>query len=127
MTEHLPECCVGTDDCKAEPCQRCHACCICEQLRACEERVRKEESRTVIGSVSLADIGEANVQQYKLGYSAGLDAAWEAFDEDDMPPRWWKSMFFGGRRARHWCQYGWDWKKRDALTAIDALRGESNG
>lgn len=49
MTEHLPECCVGTDDCKAEPCLRCHSCCICEQLRACEQRMREEHRHRCSG------------------------------------------------------------------------------
>lgn len=43
---------------------------------------------------------------------------------DDLQPSWWKSMFFGGRRARAWCQYGWDWHKRDAVAAIEALGGK---
>ena len=67
-TEHLPECGATFI---SDPC-------ICPWLRACEQRVREEESRNVIGSVSLAAIGEANLQQYQLGFSEGLDAAREA-------------------------------------------------
>ena len=79
-TNHLPECKAGypplqgqggTGPAYVYPC-------ICPQLRACEQRVREEESRNVIGSVSLAAIGEANLQQYQLGFSEGLDAAREA-------------------------------------------------
>ena len=53
---------------------------ICPSLRACEQRVREEESRNVIGSVSLAAIGEANLQQYQLGFATALDAAREAVE-----------------------------------------------
>lgn len=69
MTEHVLECRWES--------QRC----ICEELRACEQRVREAENRNVIGSVSLAAIGEANVQQYHRGYAAGLDAAVEALEK----------------------------------------------
>ena len=55
--------------------------CICPSLRACEQRVREEESRNVIGSVSLAAIGEANLQQYQLGFATALDAAREAISK----------------------------------------------
>lgn len=74
MSGHLPECPA------ADPVWHpdYSAPCICDALRACEQRVREEESRNVIGSVSLAAIGEANLQQYQLGFSEGLDAAREA-------------------------------------------------
>ena len=39
MTEHLPECCFAPHVCDVNLCQRCHAFCICNQLRVCEERV----------------------------------------------------------------------------------------
>ena len=102
-TEHLPECSYtsGIWYSLDEPC-------ICHQLRACEERVREEESRNVIGSVSLAAIGEANLQQYQLGFSEGLDAAREAV------------MASGGHHERCICDecYG----TAAAVAAIDALR-----
>ena len=82
---HLPECKAGYPPLRGQggtgpayvyPC-------ICPQLRACEKRVREEESRNVIGSASLAAIGEANLQQYQLGFSEGLDAARKAVG--DLP------------------------------------------
>lgn len=77
MTEHLPECCVRTDDCKAEPCQRCHAFCICEQLRACEERVLDAardavELKTWISVYELSDESKA--------YNKGIRATLAAID-----------------------------------------------
>lgn len=69
MTEHLPECCVGENDCNANPCQRCHACCICEQLRACEQRMLDD------GLPAAANHGQRG---YEIGYAAALDAAREA-------------------------------------------------
>lgn len=40
-------------------------------------RVREDEQSHVIGSVSLAAIGEANMQQYRNGYAAALRDAVE--------------------------------------------------
>ena len=93
-TEHILECRWES--------QRC----ICEELRACEQRVLEEESRNVIGSVSLAAIGEANLQQYQLGFSEGLDAAREAVWESVGPSADAFSQMVFGR----------------ALAAIDELR-----
>jgi len=74
MTDHLPECDYERQDYRGND----NRVCYCSRLRACEQRVREAENRNVIGSVSLAAIGEANVQQYHRGYDAGLDAAREA-------------------------------------------------
>lgn len=95
MTDHLPECCMNMTDAPPD------GHCICDRLRVCEQRVREEERRNVIGSVSLAAIGEANVQQYHLGYAAALSAARDAVKQ------------------------AWVDSPADALAAIDALRGES--
>lgn len=108
MSDHLPECPFPKHYWRA---------CICAELRACEQRVREEESRNVIGSVSLAAIGEANLQQYQLGFATALDAAREAvdglaihlvdvrFDMDDEP------------------DYKQTVELTKALAAIDALLG----
>ena len=84
----------------------CSPACFRAALSAREQRVREEESRNVIGSVSLAAIGEANMQQYQLGYSEALDAAREAVEALDI-----------GRDVR--CSVD---VKADALAAIDAIR-----
>ena len=114
MSDHLPECGYKPCNCGYEDDPRgnwaghlrcSHVPCICAALRACEQRVRKEESRKVIGSVSLAAIGEANVQQYQRGYVAGLDAAREAVVA-----------------VEPWHTQALLLKREDALAAIDALK-----
>ena len=99
MTEHLPECCVGTDDCKAEPCLRCHSCCICEQLRACEQRMREEHRHRCSGCDWC----------YSDGVREALDAARKAVAActSDRPSM--RGMLIS---------------VNDALAAIDALRGK---
>lgn len=88
--------------------------CCCDLIA----RVREDE-RSWDGAIRIA---RAAAQE---GYAAALRDAVEAVKAcDDLQPSWWKSMFFGGRRARAWCQYGWDWHKRDAVAAIEALGGE---
>lgn len=69
--------------------------CICPWLRACEARVRHEP----VGSC---------IKHYDAGYAAALDAARDAVAAQD--PRW--SVDYADAI-------------RDALAAIDALRGES--
>lgn len=101
--KHLPECFNGRQRSGGLPC-------ICDRLRACEERVNssnltlwnrtKEEARHMID----AGLGIA----WKDGFKEGLDAAREALaaiqgDNSGLLPRW---------------------VKRDALAAIDALKGE---
>lgn len=104
------------------PCQMCRA------LRACEQRVRKEESRKVIGSVSLAAIGEANVQQYQRGYVAGLDAARDAVAgalERGLADSTDKALYyFEADEDDPSLGYDVTFHKQDLLAAIDALREE---
>ena len=108
MVEHVQECSGGWF---GEPC-------ICEQLLACEQRVREEEQSHVIGSVSLAAIGEANMQQYRNGYAAGLDAAREVVATFEP------LLDIEKRKGGYDC-CGCDTTYRlyeDALAAIDALK-----
>ena len=65
MTEHKPECwCRGC----AHPhvCGRCRNC-ICDELRACEQRIGNVISASLVGGYD-----------WRQGYLAGLDAAREA-------------------------------------------------
>lgn len=83
MTDHLPECPLlePCDDEVAEHgycsmqngvfCIHCQQWCICDRLRACEQRV--EETWSAI----------AGRDQYAEGYRAGLAAAREAILHDE--------------------------------------------
>jgi hypothetical protein len=62
MTEHLPECHLWLEPMLSE-----QDWCICDRLRACEQRV-----------LDAIDLPAANVQYQKVGYADGLDAAREA-------------------------------------------------
>ena len=43
MNEHLPECTRPYLDCDEGSCQRCDRDCICDNLRACGERVARDQ------------------------------------------------------------------------------------
>ena len=97
MTEHLPECPMSTKDsiCRCLPC-------ICDALRACEERVREDEqSHNFSPDIHWDGMAEA--------YQRGLDVAREAVA--DINGKW----VFGPRIYKH-----------KALSAIDALRKSSD-
>ena len=60
MTEHLPEC----------PCQCAYDCggpCICDALRACEERVREDERSN---NFTLDDHSNGMTEAYRRGLDA---------------------------------------------------------
>lgn len=129
MTAHLPECPMKPIAEAPVDFHQHFPDCICPALRACEQRVREEESRNVIGSVSLAAIGEANLQQYQLGYTAGLDAAREAVDRLASDMAKWSSAETAAATDAipdltvdewMWAQHG----VGRALAAIDALQRE---
>ena len=65
MTEHLPECWAKHD---SDP----PAWCICDELRACEQRVRKDEQSHFLTRYLLGRNGG--------GYRRGLDAANLAYE-----------------------------------------------
>lgn len=71
MTDHLPECWCSN-------CTHPHVCgdcrdCMCDELRACEQRVLAGDERWIKAST------EANHRiAYRLGHDAALDAAREA-------------------------------------------------
>lgn len=97
MNEHLPECGVR------KPCGVCgnitYGVCICDRLRACEQRVRVNER-------------DWRDQAFGIGYAAALDAAREAVAALPYTDNY-----------DHECQ--WETVIReDAMAAIDALREE---
>ncbi len=71
MNEHVPECCFASHVCDVNLCQRCHAFCICNQLRVCEERAREDERSN---NFTPDDHSDAMTEAYQRG----LDAAREA-------------------------------------------------
>ena len=67
MTEHLPECAVAV----ALP--GTFTSCICEALRACEERVSK--AFHVVRRDDMAEWGKLSRDQFDAGYAAAVIAA----------------------------------------------------
>ena len=79
MSQHLPECPMA-NGCKHDyyndppiQCADCGESCICDRLRACEQRVSSE----FLTPMALAFTGMSD-PRYAKGYAAGLDAAREA-------------------------------------------------
>ena len=104
MTDHLPEC-LHDDDTYG-----LRGLCICDELRACEQRVREEDQRSLIKyGVQMFMRGK----QYgrPMAYAAGVQAARDAvlaLPVIDRYDKWWS---IDGPQA---------------LAAIDALRRESD-
>ena len=106
---HMPECPWPTEPCSHTPmqdrepllCMDCLTECICDRLRACEERKDAEWQRALNAEL-----------QYAVGYSDALDAAREAVDAI-------KDEYIGDKYKYERLAL------RVALAAIDALRGES--
>ncbi|MBU6278683.1 MAG: hypothetical protein KGN78_05510 [Actinomycetales bacterium] len=111
MTEtsgHLPECeCYGRNH------GGC-ALCICDRLRACEQRVR--QSAATLWDRTSEQMAAARVE----GIRAGLDAARKAVVA--LKP-WLKVEKYKGGYDCCGCSTTYD-LMRDALAAIDALREE---
>lgn len=106
MSDHLPECPCANTSAHPDGCLCCEVSspCICDRLRACEQRVADE----IWGAIR-------DGSQYKSGFEGGLDAAREAVDAmvtQDCPDN----------LARWVWPYGPKEMQRDALAAIDALR-----
>lgn len=100
MSEHLPECYAVTHRDRGD--DRC----ICPALRVCEERVQSGWEPW------------CNEVSYDAGHAAGVAAAREAVL--GVSPKFWP--YDPDNDAYHECI-----TVDDALAAIDALRGESNG
>lgn len=102
MSEHLPEC--DATDCGCTPEEECGPncinLCICDRLRAAEQRVRDE----------LPPNG-ADALWYLLGQRKGVQAARDAVEAVAVQSRW-------GTTSHGLIGKG------EALAAIDALGGE---
>ena len=104
MTEHLPECWVKDP---SDP----PAWCICDELRACEDRVQKIAYQEGLGA------GSDEHGQHEIGWIKGYDAAL-----DDA-----REALFGAKAIDVYYGRGLDeppqfiWLN-NALAAIDALR-----
>ena len=103
MNEHLPECWAKHE---SDP----PAWCICDELRACEERVREDEqSNNFSPDIHWDGMAES--------YQRGLDAAREAlFGAKAID-------VYYGRGLDEPPQFIW---LNNALAAIDALRRKEN-
>ena len=131
MSDHLPECpaplcdwgysnaeCMGYED--------CHHLCVCDALRACEQRVRQETF-----DADWSEMGQlAAVQIFRRqAYRDALDAAREAVDRlaSDMA-NWSSAETAAATEATpDLTADQWMWAQRGvhrSLAAIDALRGE---
>jgi len=120
MTEHLPECPI-LEPCSADTTQHCYcsrqnACihdemeCICDRLRACEERVREDERSN---NFTPDDFANAMAESYRRGLDTAREAVLGA-----------KAVDVACDRALDEpAQFVW---LNNALAAIDALREKSN-
>ena len=95
MRNHLPEC-----ECYGENHGEC-ALCICDRLRACEQRLL----------LSKPNIELSAVYGYEAGRADGLDAA-----RDAVEMAWTDDPSWDGTN--------WNNALHEALVAIDALRGD---
>lgn len=112
MSDHLPQC--WTQDMGGMKRASADSCAVCHAIKfAVADALHEYDKQTY----------ERCAKHMRTARREALDAAMDAVAAmNDLQPSWWKAMFFGGRRARWWCQYGWDWGKRDALRVIDRLR-----
>ena len=133
MTEHLSECpilkpCCGDQEFPEHGfcgnfvggrCLHCMAECICDALRACEDRVRKDEQSHFLTRYLLGRNGG--------GYQRGLDAAREAVDRLASEMANWSSAetVAATGAVPDLTADQWMWAQRGvwrALAAIDALK-----
>lgn len=93
---HLPECLTTTYDAEVW--------CICDRLRACEERLREGWCISSCGNT-----------HYTIGYEEGLDAARDAVAAQHLRTEDGQILRQGG---------DWEHAVDRALAAIDALRDQ---
>ncbi len=99
MIKHLPECWAKHD---SDP----PAWCICDELRACEARVREDERSN---NFTPDDFSEAMTDSYRRGLDAAREAAAAVEGGYSVPPEMPVGAFVKAMR-------------REYLAAIDALR-----
>ena len=123
MSAHLPECIHPQRDYPCSWCQEidCECPCVCDRLRACEQRVR-DEILTAAYESAPAQVRQDEVARlYNIGFADALDAAREAVAA--LEPLLDVEKGMGGYDCCGCATVGYLWT--DALAAIDALRGES--
>lgn len=103
--------------------------CICEELRACEQRVRADERQHMAAKYLVSDREQWEAEQ--RAYAAGLDAAREAVAAIHMPdPYAWTHDDEGNAIEMVGCdrcfdgEYNYDAYPCPTLLAIDALRDD---
>ena len=118
MTEHLPECWAKHE---SDP----PAWCICDELRACEQRVSEEQCSTCCTRAEKQYVVEFNSGR-RVGYEAALDAAREAVAALDayyaLEECQGNPLEKGDPEDPDPWQQGHLIERDDALAAIDALR-----
>ena len=142
MNDHLPECELlepcgadiwehGLSSRQQTYCIHCERACICERLRACEERVREEQCSTCCTRAEQQYVTEYNSghdQGYKDGYGAAMDDGWGGASNEPTPgpivkiDRWGAS----GRTGLPDTMPNGEWVKyRDHLEVVNASRQET--
>jgi len=126
VRDHLPECPVPAMEAGHGPLhpEDAEANCICDWLRACEQRVR-DEILTAAYESAPAQVRQDEVARlYNIGFADALDAAREAVESirDAIYTHYRISCEPPGKVD--WSQHRMCDPINEVLTAIDALRGE---
>ena len=110
MSEHEPECwCRGCTH--PHVCGRCRNC-ICDELRACEQRIRLADDDYAYVA------GQAEADGRRRGWNEALDAAREAVAATFIG---WCKDYMNCTDYEHVCG-----KRREIIAAIDALKEDND-
>ena len=115
MTEHLPECPILKPCCDdvefpehgfcgnfVGRCLHCRAECICDALRACEQRIREDERSS---NFTPDDHADGMTEAFRLGLAAARESVESQWTEDPS-----------------WDGTNWNNALASALASIDAPR-----